>query len=137
MERIPAAANSNGRIGDHNRIGSRRNDAFRGGCGCVKISSARSGTHGRRVRRQEQSTVHCSAMLVSSLFSDRPQALDLAGLFGVRFAYGHVGIFRWIGRFLDRKGLRLRRNPQLVFEGVHNIVMPDGEERKPPIFAAG
>src|SRR5579864_3003240 len=73
-------------------------------------------------------------MLVSSFFTDRPQALDLVGLFRVRFAYGHVGIFRWIVRFLDRKGFRLRRNPQVVFERVHNIVMPDVEERKPPIF---
>ena len=76
-------------------------------------------------------------MLINSFLAERPQALDLVGLFRVGFAHGHIRIFRWIGRFLDRKWLRLGGNPQLVFERVHNIVMPEGEERKPSIFPAG
>jgi hypothetical protein len=39
--------------------------------------------------------------------SSRSVTSDLAGIFGVGFAHRHVGVFGWIGRFLDRKWLWL------------------------------
>jgi hypothetical protein len=59
----------------------------------------------------------------------------LAGIFGVGFADGHVGILRRIWRFMNRKRLRLGRNAEVVLEGllisVHGILMRENGERKP------
>src|ERR1022692_4286461 len=71
----------------------------------------------------------CGSVDPGLLVEDR-QASDLSGIFRVGFAPGQVGVLGGIGRFMDRKWLRLRRNAELVFEGmmirVHGILMPEG-----------
>jgi hypothetical protein len=56
-----------------------------------------------------------------------PIPSDLAGIFRVGLPYWHVGVLGWIGRFVNRKGLRLARNAELVFGTVrirvHGILM--------------
>jgi hypothetical protein len=73
-------------------------------------------------------------------FSGDCATLDLPGIFRVGLTYGHVWVLGRIRRFLDGKGLRLRRNSQSIFRkriGMwpHDILMPETAERKPSIAA--
>jgi hypothetical protein len=64
-----------------------------------------------------------------------PVPSDLSGIFRVGLPHGHVGVLGLIGRFVNRKGLRLARNAELVFVRVtiriHDTLMPGVGERKP------
>jgi hypothetical protein len=57
------------------------------------------------------------------------QHSDLAGIFGVGLADGHVRVLRRIGRFMNREWFRLGRHAEIVFEGmliwIHGILMPE------------
>ena len=60
---------------------------------------------------------------------EKLQHSDLAGIFGVGLADGHVRVLRRIGRFMNRERFRLGRHAEIVFEGtliwIHGILMPE------------
>jgi len=69
------------------------------------------------------------------------QHSDLAGIFGVGLADGHVRVLRRIGRFMNRERFRLGRHAEIVFEGmlvwIHGLLMPENGQRKPTFLGIG
>jgi len=63
----------------------------------------------------------------------------LSGIFRIRFPYGDIGIFWWIDRILDWRGIGLGRCPELgmvkaVFVKMHEIQMLRNRQGQPLIL---
>jgi hypothetical protein len=74
---------------------------------------------------QKQSAVHCRER--------RRRSLNLARIFGVGLAHGHIWILGRIRRFLDGKRLRVCGHTKSVLEGIIHIgiQMPEPADWKP------